>query len=268
MSPTLRQAIVALRAGRAKEAESLASAVLARGEENSLAAKILGQALMLQGRAEAATRPLEQAARGDNDPELRILLGRALGDAGREAEALDVLNQVAGHSPLIPQSFLALADQLWKMGRAGDAVARLEEGLSLAPDETLLKIGLGYLHLRRHDHVSARALFAEIHATTPDQYDGLVGLAIASALNGAFAEAAELYRHALALRPGDLTARINLAKCLLEIGEREAGDRVICEAARTARQAAPFVTALADTAHGRFFLRPSAARQFLRGNPD
>jgi len=261
----LDQAVVALRAGRAREAERLAADILARGEANSLAAKILGQALMLQGRAEAAISPLRQATQRDGDPELRILLGRALGDAGREAEALDALNVAVAHRPPIPQAFLTLADYLWKRGRSTEAVARLEEGLRLAPGEILLKIGLGYFHLRRHDHAQARALFAEVYAAAPTQHDALVGLAMASALEGDFTAAARLYGEALQSRAGDVTTRMNLGKCLLEMGDREAGEAAIRAAARRAGQITPFITALADTAHGRLFIRPSMARRFLFG---
>jgi tetratricopeptide (TPR) repeat protein len=264
MSPALGHAIVALRAGRAAEAERLAGDVLARGEDPSLAAKILGQALLIQGRADAAINPLRQAAGGDDDPELRILLGRALGDAGREAEALEVLNGVVTHRPLIPQAFLSLADYLWKLRSLEEAVALLEEGLKAAPDEVLLKIGLGYFHLKRQDHIKARALFSEAYSEAPTQHDALVGLATASALGGDFTLAAELYLRALGSRPNDATTQMNLGKCLLELGQREAGEAAIRRAARGARQLTPFVNALADTARGRLLVRPSAARQFLR----
>lgn len=263
MSPALSQAIVALRAGRAAEAERLAGDVLARGEDLSLAAKILGQALLIQGRADAAIDTLRRVVGGDGDPELRILLGRALGDAGREAEALDVLNLVVAHRPLIPQAFLTLADYLSKRGRLEEAVALLEEGVRAAPHEVLLKIGLGHFHLRRQDHTKARVLFSEAYSEVPTQHDALVGLAMASALGGDFTLAAELYRRALGSRPNDATTQMNLGKCLLELGQREAGEAAIRLAARGARQLTPFVTALADTAHGRLLVRPSAARQFL-----
>ncbi len=219
----------------------------------------------MQGRADAAVGHLRQAAEEDDDPELRILLGRALGGAGRETEALAVLNDAIAHRPLIPQAFLTLGDYLWKLGRPSEAVALLKEGLSVSPDEPLLKIGLGYFLLQRQDHVPARALFAEVHAAAPAQHDALVGLAMASALGGEFPRAADLYRRALESRPNDARTQLNLGKCLLEMGERQAGEAAIRLAARGARQITPFVTALADTAHGRLFLRPSAARDFIGG---
>ena len=81
-----------------------------------------------------------------------------------------------------------------------------------------------------------------------------------TALDGEFAAAADLYRRALQLRPEDAVSRIDLAKCLLEIGEREAGEAALRAATGSAAELAGLaITALAATSRGRFFLRPSAA---------
>jgi hypothetical protein len=59
--------------------------------------------------------------------------------------------------------------------------------------------------------------------------------------------------------------RNNLGACLLEIGEREAGEATLRAAARGVPQmAGQAITSLASASHGRFFLRPSAAAKFLR----
>jgi Flp pilus assembly protein TadD len=77
--------------------------------------------------------------------------------------------------------------------------------------------------------------------------------------------AADFYRRALALRPGDGMSRSNLGMCLLEVGKREAGEESLREAVRGAPQiAGQAITSLAASSHGRFFLRPSAAAKFLR----
>ncbi len=82
---------------------------------------------------------------------------------------------------------------------------------------------------------------------------------------GEYAAAADLYRHALGLQPDDLVTRVNLGKCLLEMGERDAGEATLRAATRgSASLAGRAITALAAAPHGRFFLRPSAAAKFLR----
>jgi thioredoxin-like negative regulator of GroEL len=84
------------------------------------------------------------------------------------------------------------------------------------------------------------------------------------ALDGEFADAADLYRIVLQAAPGDWARRIELAKCLLETGAREAGEAMLREAAGGSG-AGPAIKALAATPHGRFFLSPSAAAKFLGG---
>jgi predicted Zn-dependent protease len=85
------------------------------------------------------------------------------------------------------------------------------------------------------------------------------------AVDGQYADAADLYRNALGLRPEDGVTRINLGKCQLEMGDRDAGEATLRAAARgLAQLAGPAITALAAAPHGRLFLRPSAVAKFLR----
>jgi hypothetical protein len=59
--------------------------------------------------------------------------------------------------------------------------------------------------------------------------------------------------------------RNGLGICLLEMGERDAGEASLREAMRGApHMAGQAITTLAAASHGRFFLRPSAASKFLR----
>ncbi|HZZ89960.1 MAG TPA: tetratricopeptide repeat protein, partial [Caulobacteraceae bacterium] len=104
-----------------------------------------------------------------------------------------------------------------------------------------------------------------LHAAAPDRQDVVAGLARLEALEGRLAAAADLYRQALALRPGDAVTRIGLAKVLLELGERDAGEASLRAATRGATQLTGLaLTALAATPRGRLFLRPSEAERFLR----
>jgi hypothetical protein len=76
------------------------------------------------------------------------------------------------------------------------------------------------------------------------------------------------WRHALGLRPDDAMTRADLAACLLEMGERDAGEANLRLALRSGPQMLGRTTyALAASSHGRFFFRPSAVAKFLRGEP-
>jgi tetratricopeptide (TPR) repeat protein len=264
IAEALERAQLALQTQRLEEAERLAGGVLASDRGNVEAGRILGIALLLQDRASEAIAPLQRAARRSEDPVIETLLARALSTTGAVEDALALLRQATGRRPALPQAFLELGDQLGALGRFDEAAAAFEAGLALAPDAAVLRVGLGYLSLRRNDRRRARALFAEVRAAAPERYDALAGLAHALAADGDYEAAAELYGQALTARPGDAAARIELGKCLLELGQRAAGEAALRTAVGGgAAWAAPAILALAATPHGRFFLRPSAAAAFL-----
>ncbi|MBX3484195.1 tetratricopeptide repeat protein [Phenylobacterium sp.] len=256
----------ALRAGRLDEAERLAAHVLKSRRADARAAQVLGQALLLQGRPAEAARAIGPLARRSADPVLETLLARALDDSGQGDAALAQLRQATTRRPAYPLAFLELGDTLGRAGRLDEGAAVFEDGLALAPDALVLKVGLGFLRLQADDRAAARRLFAEVRAADPARPDAMIGLARAAALDGAFAEAADLYRLVLARQPRDAQSRIGLGKCLLELGDRAAGEAALREAARLGPDAAgAAVNALAAVPHGRAFLRPSDAERFLKG---
>ncbi len=261
----LAQAADALRAQRPADAERLARQVLTSSKVDARALRLLGEALTLQGRAAEAVEPLRRAARRAGDAETQLLLARALSDAGAAEEAEAALRDAIKLRPVFPLAFLELGDRLDKAGRFDEAAAVFEKGLKLAPDAVVLSVGLGYVSLHRNDRARARALFAQVHAAQPQRYDATLGLAHVLMADGAYAQAADLYGEALAIRPDDAT-RIYLARCLLELGQRNAGEATLRAATRGGVHGAwDAITALSGTPNGRAFLKPSAALRFLRG---
>lgn len=164
-----------------------------------------------------------------------------------------------------PQAILERAEALAAAGRLAEAIAVFEQGLQAWPTADGFRISLGHLHLRRGDRAAARALFEHVRAAAPGRQDAMAGLAQVLALEGDPAGAADLYRRALAIRPDNAAARIGLGKCLLELGDRQAGEAELRRAAAQAPElAGPALSALAASPRGRFFLRPSDARAFLK----
>jgi tetratricopeptide (TPR) repeat protein len=260
----LEGAVRALRTGRPEEAERLASQFLRSAPNHARAAQLLGQALLMQARPEDAIGPLQSAAQTGDDPGTDIQLARALAAVGRPDEAHDALRRAAARRPPFPPAFLELAGQLKNAGRIDEGVAVLESGLALTPDSPVLRIGLGYLHLECDERAKARALFSQAHAAAPGRHDALVALASVTQLDGDHTAAADLYRRALDLRPGDAMSRINLGKSLLELGDRETGEESLRAAVRGAPQLAGLaITVLGAASHGRVFLSPDAATAFL-----
>jgi predicted Zn-dependent protease len=257
-----------LRARRPDVAERFAGAVLAADPDNLLAAQILGAARLMQGRAAEAIPPLQSAARRSTDPATETYLAKALALVGRRDEALGQLRTAISRRPPFSQAFLELGDQLGEAGRFDEAGQVFEAGLSLMPDAAVLRIGLGYLHMRRNDRTRARELFSEVRAAAPQRRDAVIALARVMVLDGEHAAATDLFRLALAAAPDDAVIQIELGKCLLDMGDRKAGEALLQAGGRRAAQRGTALKALAHGAHGRFFLRPSRAARFLReGTP-
>ena len=261
----LDAAAFALQMQRPAEAEKLAAGVLRNDRGNVGAAELLGRALLMQRRAADAIEPLQRAAKRTSHPGLETLLAAALGAAGKRDEALAQLRQTTTRRPAFPQAFLELGNQLGKLGRLDEAVAVLEDGIALAPQLVELRVELGFISLKRNDRVRARALFEEILKAAPGRLDATIGLANTRTFDGNYAEAAELYRRALTQRPNDPALRNGLAVCLLELGDRTAGEAALRDLARNPQMASQAMLSLAGSSHGRFFLRPSAAAKFLQG---
>ncbi len=264
VSRALEEALFAFGAQRPDEAERLARHVLASSPDNVVAAQVLGHTLLQRGRAVEAIDPLQAAAERSGDPAIETLLAKVLAATGRGDEAIDRLRRTTARRPPFPLAFLELGDQLGAAGRFDEGIAVFESALALTPNATILQMGLGYLHLKRNDRAQARRLFLQVRAAAPQRHDALVALAKVSALDGEHAAAIDLYQHALGLRPHDPVTRVELGKCQLEMGAREAGEASLRAASRSGRQVMGLaITALATASRGRFFLRRGAAETFL-----
>ena len=263
-SPALQRAVLALQMGQAVEAERLAGEVLKASRTDVAAASILARALMAQNRTAEAIAPLERVARRVEDPGVETLLGAALGGAGRGSEAIELLRRTTVRRPPFLPAFQELAGQLSRAGRIDEAIAIIERALGLAPNVVELQLELARLLLHRNERGPARAILEMAHAAAPDHPDVVTTLARVRLLDGDYAAAADAYRRALALRPDDAATRADFSACLLEMGERGAGETNLRLAMRGRPQMIGRATyALVQSSHGRFFFRPSAMAKFL-----
>ena len=259
------EAAGALRHGDHARAAELAGEVVAADPRDAVAAQALGHALLMLGRAREAARALRGPAASADDPAIETLFARALARAGKQSEAIEQLKRTTARRPVFALAFLELGELSAQVGRLDEALAVFDEGLALAPDAAVLRVGLGHLRLKRGDREAARAEFEAVRRAAPQRLDAAVGLARVLELDGDFAGAAALCRSALAIRP-DAATQVQLGRCLLEQGEREAGEAALKAAASASPQATGLaIAALAAAPHGRLFLNPSAAAAFLRG---
>ena len=262
----LERAALALRGRQFAEAERLAAEVLRGNRTESAAVSILAQALLALNRGEEAIAPLEKAARRSNDAVIETLLGAVLGSAGRRAEAIEQLTLTTARRPPFLPAFQELAGQLAKAERVDEGIAVIVSGLALAPESIALQLDLARLHLQLNDRAKAREILSKARDAAAGHLDILKELARVLLLDGEYASAADAYRHALAHRPDDAFTRADLAACLLEMGDRDAGEATLRLAFRGGPHMLGRTThALIASSHGRFFFRPSAVVKFLEG---
>jgi tetratricopeptide (TPR) repeat protein len=264
----LEQAAIALRNNRPNDAELLAAELLKNDSRNFQALHVLGCALLIQGRAQEALTPLEAAARGRHDTEIDTHLAMALRQVGRHDDALSRLKRATRRQPTYAQAFHELGCLLSEMDRNAEAIEAFRLGIAIAPMMPDLSIQLGNAHLRRRDVLAARGAFACALDIVPNSPDALFGMGKSHQEVGENREAAGFFRRYLTIRPNDAGAWITYGHCLLEQGELDNGYACFRTAARGSPQRyARALGSLIASGHGRFWLKPSAAAQYMLGTP-
>jgi Flp pilus assembly protein TadD len=123
------------------------------------------------------------------------------------------------------------------------------------------------MHLLRNARGPAREILSRASQAAPGRPDILAALARILLFDGDYAAAADVLRQVLRLRPNDAMTRADLATCLLEMGERDVGEAELRKALRSGPQMlGRTASALSNSSHGRFFLRPSAVAKFLQSD--
>jgi tetratricopeptide (TPR) repeat protein len=260
----LQRAMFALHNRRPDEAERLAGEILKTDPRQPRAQYILGCAALMQGRVKDAVALLENAGRGRHDPEIDTQLAIALRLDGRHDDALARLKRTTKRQPTYAAAFRELGSLLAALERYDEAIDALRRGLEAAPMMAELAVQLGYVHLARRDCASAKTAFARALDISAGSFEALNGMARAHQEIGENEAAAGYFRRALQLRPDASDAWLGLGHSLLELGQRDAGYECFRTAARgDAKRFGRALTSLAASSRGRFWLKPSAAEQYL-----
>ena len=220
------------------EAEHQARALLSTHPNAGMLWKILGVALMRQGKdaLQALRRTTDLMPR---DGEAHSNLGAALHDQGQWAEALVSLRRALAIQPHDVESLVNAADALRALGRAREAVSFYQRALQLSPRRIDARNNLGnaYLELSRYDE--AIACYRHALEVKPDDVQILCNLSNAQRRLGLLDEAIASGGQAIALDPGSSIAHNNLGLALAARGQRE-------EAAASYRQALTLNPSSAD----------------------
>jgi tetratricopeptide (TPR) repeat protein len=260
----LQRAVYALNNQNPSEAQRIAGDILKAEPRHAQALYVLGGALLMQGRAEEAITSLETAARGRHDPAMDTQLAIALRQAGRPDDALARLKRTTKRHPAFAPALHELGRLLVAMERYDEAIEVLSRGVEIAPMMPQLSIQLGYALLSRRMCVEAKVAFARALDVSPGSADALFGIAKAHRKLGENEAAAEYFQRSLMSKSDDQAAWLSLGHCLLELGRSEAGIECFRAAARgDPRHYGNALSSLVASARGRFWLKPSAANQFL-----
>jgi len=262
----LQRAMSAIQSQRPDEAARLAQDVLNKNPGHPNAMHLFGYALLMQERAEEAIAPLEKAFRSLRDPAIETQLAIALRKAGRLDDALARLARAVKRKPPFPAAVHEYGYMLYSLGRADEAIDVLKGGVEAAPWMADLPILLGWVFHARNDGTNAKGAFARALGIAPNHTDALYGMGLVLMDAGEFAQASEFFQRALLNDPSDQQSRLYLGACLLELGQT--GTASVC-LRQVTRGGANFygkaLKVLSSSSRGRFWLQPSAAARFFRG---
>jgi tetratricopeptide (TPR) repeat protein len=265
----LQRGAKALEEQRAPEAERLARDALARNSRHPNALHLLGVALLMQERAREAVAPLEQAARERTNSHIETHLGKALLESGRASEALARLQRAIQYKPAFVAAFQELGILLCSMRRFDEAEAVLKRGLEAEPTSVELSLDLGRFYIIRADPKNAKVAFARALVNAPRHPRALHGSGVALLYEGEIGRAIERFRQVLAIEPGHLSAQLDLAHCLLQLGQSDDAIASLRAMVRSAPQHyGRALKALVSDGRGRFWIRRSAAARFLSPHPN
>jgi tetratricopeptide (TPR) repeat protein len=230
-APCLRLAEVLLEQGRLDEAETHLRQALRRRPGDPRVH--LEMARLALGRADWRGA-LDHLSACVEDPHARRLAHALRADAfsrlGEGERARDEGKQAAESPEDVPwpdpfvlevealqvgvRARLAAADALARRGRAGEAVALLEDVVRARPESGPAWLQLGQTLLELKDHGAAERAFAEAVGRVPDSVEGWFGRGCARFFLGRTREAAEDFRCAVRLKPDHALAHFNLGRCL------------------------------------------------------
>jgi tetratricopeptide (TPR) repeat protein len=146
-------------------------------------------------------------------------LAKALNDANRHEEALQVWPQVVEALPDKREPRFEYATALQIAGRDDDAAAQYERLLELDPQSTGAWVNLAIIELKRGDADAADAALGRALAIKPDHAEALYVRANIQRERGQREAAVATYRAALAAQPDFPDAQTNLGITLAALGE-------------------------------------------------
>lgn len=204
---------------RLTAATDVAREVVATRPDMPLGYENLAQVLLERAMPEAALEVMQRAhQRGLAAPSLIRQLALTLSQLGRAGEAVDLLWPARDSHD--PDDLDVLGVALSEAGRQADAKAVLERVFRFDPSHPEAYQHLALVALRSKDYAAAAAAAERALAGSDRLHHAWNYLGVARVNLGKKREALDAWERAIALAPGDLDLLYNVAVVALEIGDR------------------------------------------------
>jgi tetratricopeptide (TPR) repeat protein len=130
----------------------------------------------------------------------------------------------AAPAEVVPgQANVARATVLQSQGFADQALAEFEKAIEINPKLTVAYLGAGDIYRQRGDYASAEKRYRAAAGLEPTNFQAQYLHALSLQLLDRFDEAVRAYLRALAIRPDDFNANLNLGTAYLQLGEPREG---------------------------------------------
>ena len=219
LRPRLKRIAELTAAGRAAEAETLATAEAAIAPGVATLFNLLAGAQLQQGKAEAALASLRRAVK--IDPQFADAwrnLGQVAADLGQADEAAKAFRAAVVATPNHVPALVSLAGALARAGHLVPALPLAQKAVDLVPRDIKAQMMLARILGQGQDHQAAATAFARVVALAPDLPDPHAELAQKLVDLGRDAEAIAEYDRALDLAPNHALAIGGKAALLQTLG--------------------------------------------------
>ncbi len=205
-----------------KNSVTLFEHTLSVTEDNAVIEGALGVALGELGRQAEAVPHLVEALRLTPDsPVVLHDLGSAYASLGRLDEAMKCFREALAIRPDAAETHTLLAFTLARLGRKDEALEHYRAALRLKPDYSEVHLGLAALYESQQQSREAIEHYREVLRFKPRSIEALTNLGALLAARGEYAQAIGHFRAVLELDPRRIVARNNLGHALAALGKTD-----------------------------------------------
>jgi len=220
-------ALALMKTGEVQQAAAEAERALLAVPSDRDALRLLAECRLRLGQTQSAIDLLGPASEAaPDDKATAYLLGTALLDAGRMAEAQRVMERVFREES--PESHVLLGSVYARRGEWPAAIAEYDKARAANPKLPLVNFLYGEALMKeRNDWAGAASAFRAELALDPNHYESNLLLGTLLREGGHADEALPLLEHAARLRRDDLALSFSLGATYLAIGRTEEAQRLL-----------------------------------------